>query len=103
MKINDENLLDAFRILYLSLGTINTRSNLFVNCIWIAEIAISSEIRVIAVCLTPTGPLPVFHHKPSYVQTAKSKLSLIKNPRDRHVHNSLSNHALHNIHCAGRD
>ena len=39
----------------------------------------------------PTGRLPVLHHRPSYTQTAKSKLSLIKNPRDMHVHYSLSN------------
>ena len=64
---------------------------------------ISSEIRVIAVCLIP----PIFHHRPSYVQKAKSKLSPIKNPRDRHIHNSLSNVVIHmpcvNIHRAGRD
>ena len=29
--------------------------------------------------------------RPSYMQKVKSKVSLIKNPRDRHVHNSLSN------------
>ena len=48
----------------------------------------------------------VFHHRPaSYAQKAKSKFSLIKNPRDRHVHNSLSNVVIHmpcvNIHRAG--
>ena len=54
----------------------------------------------------PTGPLPVFHHRPSFAQKGKSKLSPIKNPRDMHVHSSLSNVAIHipciNIHCAGR-
>ena len=53
----------------------------------------------------PTWPLPVLHHRPSYTQKAKSKLSTIKNPYDRHIHNSLSNVAIHmpcvNIHCAG--
>ena len=39
----------------------------------------------------PTGPLPVFHHRPSYVYKGKSKWSLIKDPHDIHVHNSLSN------------
>ena len=53
-----------------------------------------------------TGTLPVFHHSgPSYAQKEKSKLSPIKNPRDRHVHNSLSNVVIHmpcfNIHRAG--
>ena len=43
----------------------------------------------------PTGPLPIFHNKPSYTHAAKSKLSLIKNPRDMHVHNGLSNVAIH--------
>ena len=55
--------------------------------------------------LSPTGSLPVFHHRPSYAQKAKSKLSPIKNPRDRHVHNSLSNVIIHmpciNIHRPG--
>ena len=55
--------------------------------------------------LNPTGLNPVFHHRPSYAQKAKSKLSPIKNPRDRHVHNSLSNVVIHmpcvNTHRAG--
>ena len=46
MKINGENLLDVFQLLHLLLGTIDARSNLVVNCIWIAEIL--SEIQVIA-------------------------------------------------------
>ena len=42
--------------------------------------------------LNPTGPLPVFHHRSYYkAQKAKSKLSPIKNPCDRHVCNSLLN------------
>ena len=59
-------------------------------------------------CLpNPTGPLPVFHHRPSsYTQTATSKLSYIKNLHDMHVHNSLSNVAIHiysvEIHRVGR-
>ena len=55
--------------------------------------------------LNPTGTLPVFHHRPSYVQKAQSKLSPIKNPRIRYIHNSLSNVVIHrpciNIHHAG--
>ena len=47
-----------------------------------------------------TGPLPVFHHRRSYTQKAKSKLSPIRNPRDSHVHNSLSNVAIHMPHLA---
>ena len=43
----------------------------------------------------PTGPLPVFHHSASYMQKAKSKLNLINNPCDMHVHNSLSNVVIH--------
>ena len=39
--MNGENLLDTFRLLHLSLGTINARSGLFANCIWIAEILIA--------------------------------------------------------------
>ena len=57
--------------------------------------------------LNPTEPLPVFHHRASYAQKVKSKLSPIKNPSDRHIHNSLSNVLIHmpcvNIHRAGRD
>ena len=37
MKINGENLLDEFQLLHLLLGTINTHSNLFVNCILLAR------------------------------------------------------------------
>ena len=47
-----------------------------------------------------TGPLPVFHHRRSYTQKAKSKLSPIRNPRDRYVHNSLSNVVIHMPHLA---
>ena len=51
------------------------------------------------------GPLPVFHHRPSYAQKTKSKLSPINNLRDRHVYNSLSNVVIHmpyvNNHRAG--
>ena len=43
----------------------------------------------------PSWPLPVFHHKPSYAQITKSKLSPIKNPHDMDIHNSLSNVAIH--------
>ena len=43
----------------------------------------------------PTGPLPIFHNRPFYTHATKSKLSLIKNPRDMCVHNSLSNVAIH--------
>ena len=57
--------------------------------------------------LNPTGPLSVFHHRPSYAQKAKFKPSPIKNSHDRHVHNSFSNVVIHmpcvNIHCVGRD
>ena len=53
-----------------------------------------------------TGPLSIFYHRPAYMQNAKSKLSLIKNSHDMHIHNSLSNVAIHmpciNIHDAGR-
>ena len=58
--------------------------------------------------LNPTGLLLIFpHHTPSYAEKVKSKLSPIKNSRDRHVHNSLSNVVIHmpcvNIHRAGCD
>ena len=50
----------------------------------------------------PTGPLPIFHHRPFYTQESKSKLSLIENPHDMYIHNSLSKVAIHmpyiNIH-----
>ena len=55
--------------------------------------------------LNSIGPLPIFYHRPSYMQKVKSKLSPIKNPHDRHVCNSLSDVVIHmpcvNIHCAG--
>ena len=62
--------------------------------------------RVIVVYLIPLhGPLPVFHHRPSYAHKVKSKLSSIKNPRDRHIHKNLSNVVIYmpcvNIHRAG--
>ena len=50
--------------------------------------------------LNLTGPLPVFHHRRSYAQKAKSKLSTIRKPRDRHAHNSLSNVVIHMPHLA---
>ena len=51
-----------------------------------------------AVCLIPLGhythiPLQVILQ--AYVQKVKSKLSLIKNPHNMHVHNSLSKVAIH--------
>ena len=56
--------------------------------------------------LNSTGPLPVFHHTP--LLCAKNEVQAqtsIKNPHDRHVHNSLSNVLIHmpcvNIHHAG--
>ena len=51
MKINGENLLDVFRLLHPSLGTINACSDLFVNCIWIAEIFEAKFMMM--VCLIP--------------------------------------------------
>ena len=56
-----------------------------------------------AVCLIPQRQYPAFHHRPFYMQ--KPKLSPIKNLRDIHIHNSLSNVVIHmprvNIHHAG--
>ena len=64
---------------------------------------ISSEIRVMVVCLIPPGH---YLYSITSQQKAKSKLSLIKNPRDMHIHNSLLNVVIHmpcvNIHGAGR-
>ena len=44
-----------------------------------------------------TGPLPEICHGPSHAQTAESKFSTIKNPHDMHIHNSLSNVAIHTL------
>ena len=41
-------------------------SDLFVNCIWIAEIFQAKSCD--GGLPNPTEPLPVFHHTPSYVQ-----------------------------------
>ena len=54
----------------------------------------------------PTGPLSIFHHRPSYpvVQTAKSKFNPIKNPHDMQIHKSLKHSHSHiyiNMHHAG--
>ena len=53
--------------------------------------------------LNPTGPLSIFHHRPSYAEKVKFKLTQVH--CDRYVHNSLSNVVIHmpcvNIHCAG--
>ena len=81
--MNSENLLDMFQLLHVSLGTINARSGLFVNCIWIAEMFHQNSCD--GGLLNPTRPLPIFHHRPSYSQKAKSKLSPMKNLHDRHV------------------
>ena len=89
--MNSENLLDMFRLLHLLLGTINAHSVLFVNCIHNGLLRYFKQNSCDGSLLNPTGPLPIFHHRPSYTQNVKSKLSLIKNLRDWHVHNSLSN------------
>ena len=66
---------------------------------------ISSKIHLMLICLIPLGHYPCFIIRPSYVHTTKPKLSLINNPCDKHVHNSLSNVAVHmacvNMQCAG--
>ena len=70
---------------------------------------ISNKISVMAVCLISLGHYPyVFHHRPSYLQKAKSKLSLrVINQHNMHLHNSLSTVAILralpciNIHRAG--
>ena len=59
--------------------------------------------------LNPTGPLSVFRPSQAILCAAKNEVQAqrtpIKNPRDRHVHNSLSNVVIHmpciNIHRAG--
>ena len=55
--MNAENLLDTFWLLHLSLGTINARSGLFANCIWIGEI-FQAKLRDGGL-LNSAGPLPV--------------------------------------------
>ena len=53
----------------------------------------------------PTGPLPILHHRPSCMQIAKSKAQTNENPCGMHIHNSLSNVAIHmpcvNMHLTG--
>ena len=69
-------------------------------------------VEQIVDCLISLGHYPyIFHHRPSDVQKAKSKLRLrVINPHEMHLHNSLLNAAIlrdiHmpciNIHRAGR-
>ena len=104
MKINSENLLDAFRYCNFRLAQlIHVVVYLLIVYGLLRYFKQNSRDGGL---LNPTGPLPVLHHSgPSYVQKAKSKFSPIKNPHGRHVHNSLSNVVIHipcvNIHCAG--
>ena len=53
----------------------------------------------------PSRPLPLYSIKGHLTQKVTSKLSPIKNPHNLHVHNSLSNVAIHmpcvTIHHAG--
>ena len=75
-------------------GTINTHSGLLL--IVYGLLRYSKQNSCDDSLPNLTGPLPVFHHKSSYMQTAKSKLSLIKiHVIYVHVHNSLSNVAIH--------
>ena len=74
------------------LGMINTCSYLLFNCIWIVRYFKQNSCD--GGLPDPTGPLSVFHHRPSYAQKVKSKLSPLKNLCDMHIHNSLSNVAL---------
>ena len=103
MKINVENLLDAFRLLHLCLTKL-IHVVIYLLIVYGLLRYFKRNLRDSGL-LNPTGPLPVFHHRPSYAQKAQSKLSPIKNPHDRHVHNSLSNVVIHmpcvNIHRAG--
>ena len=75
--------------MHLLLGTINTCSDLFVNCIEIAEI-----FQAKFVSYSITGHL-----------TCKKQSPSLKNTRDMHIHKSLSNVTIHthyiNIHHTG--
>ena len=104
-KINRRwKFIRRISLLPFSFGIINTHSDLFV--IVYGLLRYYKDNLHDGSLPNPTRPLPVFHHRPSYAQNTKSKLSLIKNPCDIHVHNSLSNVAIHmpwiNIHHAGR-
>ena len=78
---------------------------LLIVATWIVDIFQVKFMWHVGGSANPSRPLPVFHHKPSYAQTTKSKLSPIKNPHDMDIHNSLSNVAIHmpcaNIYCVG--
>ena len=56
-------------LLHFLLGKINTHSDVFVYCIWIAEILQANLCD--GSFPNPTGPLPVFHHS---ILRAKSKV-----------------------------
>ena len=68
---------------------------LLIVATWIVDIFQVKFVWRVGGLPNPSWPLPVFHHKPSYAQTTKSKLSPIKNPHDMDIHNSLSNVAIH--------
>ena len=103
MKIYGENLLDAFRTFCL-VQLMHIVVYMLIVYRLLRYFKRNSRDDGL---LNPTGPLPVFHHRQSCAQKAKSKLSPIKNsnPHDRHIHYSLSNVIIHvpcvNIHCAG--
>ena len=67
--MNGENLLHAFRLLHLSLGTINVRSGLFVNFVYGLLRYFKRNSRD-GGFLNPTGLLLVFHHTPTHAQKA---------------------------------
>ena len=105
MKINrkGENLLDRPSLLHFCLAQLMH----IVNYLIVHELLWYFKQNLCDGSLpNPTGPLPVLQNRPSYEHTANSKLNSIKNPRDMHVHKSLSNVAIHmlciNMYCAGR-
>ena len=82
-KINKRwKFIRRISLLPFSFGIINTHSDLFV--IVYGLLRYYKHNWHDGGLPNPTGPLPVFHHRPSYAQNTKSKLSLIKNPRVIH-------------------
>ena len=68
---------------------------LLIVATWIVEIFWVKFAWRVGGLSNPSGPLPIFHHTPSYAQTTKSKLGPSKNPNDMHIHDSLWNVATH--------
>ena len=67
-----------FSLLHFLLGKINTHSDVFVYCTWIAEIFQAQNLHDGSLS-NPTGPLPILHHS---ILRAKSKVQALQSDEE---------------------